>query len=287
MAVQDIKFIDIMNYYMYDERGKKLFYSGPESGLLLKTAAAVMLPPPMSTKEYVGTMDKAGYEKCFMCAFKMGSYRNRSYNIDYTNEVVYEEVKKFPDRLIGISGYDPFDIANSIRSLEKSVKEYGFKGVYAHTLGWGIPANDRRMYPVYAKCVELDIPFSMQIGQSWEPLPSEPGRPIYVDSVALDFPELRFVCSHTGYPWVEECVAVAWSRENIFIDTSAHAPNTIPQRMAPLMSFMASGAGRNKVLHGTNGWPLERIRPMFEALQMKEENFQAICRDNAIRIYKL
>ena len=60
MGVKDLKFIDIMNYYMYGERGKRLFYSGPESGLLLKTAAAVMLPPPMTTEEYVKHMDEAG-----------------------------------------------------------------------------------------------------------------------------------------------------------------------------------------------------------------------------------
>lgn len=208
-------------------------------------------------------------------------------NIDYSNEMVYEEVKKFPDRLVGICGYDPLNIMDSIRTIEKAVEEYGFKGVYAHTLGWGIAANDRRMYPVYAKCVELDIPFSMQVGQSYEPLPSEPGRPIYVDQVALDFPDLKFICSHTGYPWWEEAVALASKYDNVYVDTSAHLPKAIATRMKTLLDFMDSGLGRRKVLYGTNSFSFKMILEQFMGLPLKDESKAAILGENAIRLFKL
>lgn len=285
------KVIDTLNYFIYNKKGFKMFFSGPESSFLLRPLAKLVPSvddfPSVTTDQFVKQMDEAGFDKVFLCALKMGSYRTRSINIDYPNEVIYEETKKFPDRLVGICGYDPYFVMDSVRGIEKGVKEYGFKGVYAHTLGWGIAANDRRMYPCYAKCVELDIPFSMQIGQSYEPLPSEPGRPIYVDQVALDFPELRFVCSHTGYPWVEECVGVAWTRENVYIDCAAHAPRTFPARMKPLLDFMDTGLGRTKVIFGTNGFGLKNILDEFMALPLKDQSKKAILGENAIRVYKL
>jgi len=287
MGLEDLKAIDIMNYPNYDEEGKQLFFTGPESGLLMKTAAAAGIPPAMSTEDYVKVMDEAGYEKVFLCALKMGSYRHAVMNIDYDLDWVYERVKKFPDRLIGIAGYNPMYIMDSLNTIEKAVKEYGFKGVYAHTYGWDMGANDRRMYPVYAKCAELGIPFSMQIGQSYEPLPMDAGRPVYLNQPALDFPEVNFVCSHTAYPWVEECVSMAWTLPNVYIDTSAHAPKSLMTLMKPLLDFMNAGAGRSKVIYGTNGFPLKMAKDMFMSLPLKEETIQAVMHDNAARLYKL
>ena len=282
----EIKAIDVLNYYRYTKEGLAIFVGGPESSTLLKTN-----PPEffrtISTEEFIKEMDEASYEKVFLAAIKMGSYRARAMNMDYNNEMIYEETKKFPDRLVGIAGYDPLNIMESVRQIEKAAKEYGFKGVYAHTISWGMTADDRRMYPCYAKCVELDIPFSMQIGQSWEPLPVDVGRPIYVDKVVVDFPELRFICSHTGYPWHEEVVSLAWSRPNIYIDIAAHFPRTLPVRMKALVDFMDSRAGRNKVLFGTNSFPLKPYLDQFMALPISEETKLAVLRENAIRVFKL
>ena len=286
---EKFKVIDIINYLNYNKEGRKLFYEGglEFTEMVSEFGSPEMMPPPITTEEFVKQMDEAGYDKVFLCAIKMGSYKARAMGMDFTNEMIYEEVRKFPDRLVGICAYDPFYIVDSLKEIETAVKEYGFKGVYVMPHGWGIAANDRRMYPCYAKCVELDIPFSMQIGQAFERLPSEPGRPIYVDQVTLDFPELRFICSHTGYPWCEEVVAMAWKHKNVYIDTSAHAPRTIATRMRPLLDFMDSRAGRVKVLYGTNSWPLKMTLEQFMALPLKEETKTAILGENAVRVFKL
>jgi predicted TIM-barrel fold metal-dependent hydrolase len=66
---------------------------------------------------------------------------------------------------------------------------------------WNLPPNDRRYYPLYAECCELDIPFCTQVGHTGPLQPSEPGRPIpYLEEVALDFPDLKIVCGHIGFP---------------------------------------------------------------------------------------
>ncbi|MFC1923945.1 amidohydrolase family protein [Chloroflexota bacterium] len=284
---EKLRVVDVMNYLNYTKEGRDIYFSGPESSILVKRGALDYLPPPTTTEDFVKQMDQFGFEKVFLTALKMGSYRTHAMNMDFSNEMIYEEVKKFPDRLVGICGYDPYFIMDCLRDIERAVKEYGFKGVYAHTLGWGLRANDRRMYPVYAKCVELDIPFSMQTGQSFEPLPSEAGRPMYVDQVALDFPDLKFVCSHTGYPWVEEAVGVAWTRDNVYIDTSAHSPKSLLTRMKSLVDFMDSSLGRQKVLFGTNSFPFPMMLGQFMELPLKDESKAAILGENAIRLYKL
>lgn len=116
--------------------------------------------------------------------------------------------------------------------------------------------DHRRYYPFYAKCVELDVPVVMQIGHSAEAMPSETGRPILLDNIALDFPELRIVAAHTGWPWVEELIAMAWKHPNIFIATTAHAPRYWKPE---LVSFLNTRRGMGKVMYGSDfpvlAWP--------------------------------
>ena len=90
---------------------------------------------------------------------------------------------------------------------------------------WDLPPTDRRYYPLYAECIELDIPFCTQVGHTGPLAPSETGRPTpYIDQIAIEFPELRIVAGHIGYPWTQEMVAVATKHENVYIDTSAYTP---------------------------------------------------------------
>jgi hypothetical protein len=116
-------------------------------------------------------------------------------------------------------------------------------------------------------------------------MPSEVGRPLYLDQVALDFPELTIVGGHIGYPWTEEAIAVATKHENVYIDTSAYVVRRYP---APLVEFMR-GHGRRKVLFGSNypmilpGKALEGL----EGLGLDEEARELFLAGNARRTYAL
>jgi hypothetical protein len=194
-------------------------------------------------------------------------------------------VKQYPDRLVGIAGYNPLRIKESLREIEKGVKEYGFKGVYAHVHGFGIALNDKKMYPCYAKCGELDVPIILQTGHALELQPSEVGRPIYLDEVALDFRDLKIVGSHTGWPWCEELIALAWKHENVYLDISAHLPKYLDKSVIQFMDTR----GRDKVMFGTNGFPfaLSIFRNQFLDLKVKEETKRKVLRENAIRVFNL
>ncbi|MBI4489820.1 MAG: amidohydrolase [Deltaproteobacteria bacterium] len=288
MELLEIQAVDVMNY-PFTRTAQEKFWGSPEMDHMRRTALRgrsieEIFPDVSSTaEEFVAKMDLAGYEYVMLAAVKMGSYRRRWLAMDFSVDEVYELIHKYPNRLIGLAGYDPFSIYESVREIERAVQEYRFKGVYAHTLGWGIRPNDRRMYPCYLKCVELNIPFAMQIGHSLEVMPSEAGRPFYIDEVALDFPELKFIASHTGWPWCEELTALAWKHQNVYIDISAHLPRYLDHS---LINFMES-RGQDKILFGTNGFGMKRCKEEFLNLTLPEQAKVKVLRQNALKVFRL
>jgi hypothetical protein len=188
--------------------------------------------------------------------------------------------------VVGLAGFNPFKGMQSVRQVEKAVREYGFKGCYVHPYGWGLPLNDRKFYPLYAKCAELGVPVSMQVGHSAEHMPNEFGRPIHLDDIALDFPELKVIGAHTGWPWTEEMISLAWKHENVFLGIDAHHPKYLEPT---LLQFMKT-RGQNKVLWGTN-YPAvmheEAIRVIRTDLGLGEKVAEKILHGNAARVYGL
>ena len=279
---EDIKAVDVLNY-PYTPEGTAKFWASPEMTEMSQRVLGGHKPQGVSLEKFIADMDASGFDKVLIAAINMGSYRGTWLANSFTNEEVYEIIKQKPDRLIGMAGYNPMNIIESVRNIEKAVKEYGFKGVYAHTLGWDIRPDDRRMYPCYLKCIELGIPFSMQIGHSLEMMPSEGGRPIYIDKVALELPELVFVASHTGWPWVDECIAMASKHPNVYIDIASH----LPKYLEPSLIQFMDTRGQNKVLFGTNSFGLKRCKDQLMEMNLKDETKRKVLRDNAMRVFKL
>lgn len=166
-----------------------------------------------------------------------------------TNEEVAAAVRAEPERVVGIASVDLGKPMAAVRELRRCVKEYGFKGLRVLPWLWGIPPDDRRYYPLYAECIELDITFCLQVGHAGPMRPSDPGRPIpYLDTVAHEFPELRIVGGHIGFPWVNEMISLLMKHPNVYVDTSAYKATRFP---AELVAYMR-GPGERKVLFGTN-----------------------------------
>jgi len=303
----DIKAIDIMNYpnivkdvpYDFNEweewrqvcttTFKPFFPLGrfpntPEEYKQHKHLYGTAFYPFESVDELIKAMDKAGYDKICMAAVKMWSYRNHKLIFDFTIDQVSELVKKADGRIIGVAGYNPLRIKESLEEVERAVKEYGFKFVYVHTLGFGMAANDKRMYPLYALCEFYGIPVSMQVGHSAEPLPSWVGNPMAIDEVVLDFPKLKVNLSHTGYPWIEEWIDLVWKHPNVYGDISAYMPKSLDKR---LIEFMSSGRGNKKVMWGTNGIGLAHGKQQLMEMDMKDEYKENILRNNALRFMEI
>jgi predicted TIM-barrel fold metal-dependent hydrolase len=149
---------------------------------------------------------------------------------------------------------------------------------------FGVAPNDRRCYPLYAKCVELGVPVGFQVGHSAEVLPSNVGRPMLTDDVAIDFPDLKINLSHTGWPWTGEFCSMIWRHPNVYGDISAYFPSTLDKE---LVAFMDSSRGRNKILYGTNGFDLGRFKADFESLPISDKTRERVLRSNALEFLGL
>jgi uncharacterized protein len=203
-----------------------------------------------------------------------------------SNDEVAGFVKTYPDRFAGIASVNLHQPMEGVRELRRCVRELGFRGLRIIPWLWDLPPDDRRYYPLYAECVELGIPFCLQVGHTGPLCPSEPGRPIpYLDHVALEFPELKIVAGHIGYPWTAEMISLAMKYPNVYIDTSAYKSNRYPRELVDYLR----GPGRKKVLFGSNYpmlMPGDCLKDLA-ALELDDETNRLFLRENAKRVFSL
>ncbi|MDC0663691.1 amidohydrolase family protein [Marinobacter sp. SS21] len=232
---------------------------------------------PVSTT--LAMMAQAGVDRSLISAWVAPR------NVMISNDEVAGFVAEAPDRLVGVGAVDISRPMDAVREVRRCISELGFKAIRVLPWLWEVPPTDRRFYPVYAACCDLGVPFCTQIGHTGPLMPSEVGRPIYLDQVALDFPELVIVGGHIGYPWTDEAIAVATKHEHVYIDTSAYTARRYPQA---LVEFMG-GHGRRKVLFGTN-YPMimpAKALEHLDELSLDDEARNLFLGENACRVFKL
>lgn len=242
----------------------------------------------VTIEEYLKKMDRAGVERSFLIANRNGDMRVKGSG-ETPYAVVYDICKKYPDRFSGLAGIDPTRGMAGLRELEQGVREYGFIGAHLYPHWFGLAPDHAKYYPYYAKCCELDISIMMQVGnclvyQTDRRLPTV-ARPITLDQVAIDFPELPLIGIHIGWPWHDEMIAMAWKHPNVYIGLDAYAPKHWP----PSVVHYANSFGQDKVLFGTD-WPVidpERGTSEIDMHNFRPEALRKILRDNAVRVFKL
>ena len=237
-------------------------------------------PEELPLERTVAAMAAARVDKALVCAWHAPS------GALISNDEVAAFVRAAPDLLVGVAAVDLSRPMTAVRELRRAVKTLGMRALRVLPWLWNLPPNDRRYYPLYAECVELGVPFCLQVGHTGPMCPSEPGRPIpYLDEVALELPELVIVGGHIGYPWTEEMISLATKYPNVHIDTSAYKASRYP---APLREYM-KGHGRKKVLFGSNH-PM--IAPAdclagLDALGLDDEAKRLFLGENARRVFRL
>jgi len=234
---------------------------------------------PMS--QTLDEMNLAGTQYFLVCGIEATS----TVGFEIPNEWVARVVEEHPDRFIGGVAVDPHRGMEAVREIERYHRDHGFKFVKVAPFAHGIPPNHRLYYPIYSKCVELDIPIWTQVGHTGPLLPSEPGRPIHLDNVCLEFPELRVVAGHIGWPWTEEMLALARKHPNLYVGSDGHAPRRYPKVFVEFIN----GWGRTKVVFGTDYplIPLEKARNQVEDLGLSDDAKRKFLRDNAVKVFKL
>ena len=256
----------------------------------LKNAIKPFLPNikkmTSTTDEFVKLLDKMGVEKAVI--FNLDE-ETPSGIAGLPNDYYAEIVKKYPDKFVGFAGIDPLKRMKAVREIRRSY-DLGLRGVAVRPFMFGIPPHHAKMYPIYSTCVELDIPIWFHLSINYSTNNMEVERPIYLDIVAQDFPELKIIAGHGGWPWVNELVAVAWRNPNIYIDIASYLPKYIGMKGTGWEQLIHFGNSvlQDKILFGSTwlfmGMSIKQLADGVMELPLKEEVKRKWLYENAARL---
>jgi hypothetical protein len=210
------------------------------------------------------------------------------------NDYVAETAAAYPDVLTGFASVDPRKGATAVIELDRAVTDLGLRGLKLHPIHQAFFPDDPAFTPLFSKAEDLGIPVLMHSGYAAAGANTPGGggfelaysRPIpHVDSLAARHPGLTIIMAHPAWPWIQEQVAVALHKPNVFIDLSGWAPKYIPKELIA----EAGGRLRKKVLFGSDYPYISPVTWMeqFADLEIRDEARELILHDNAARILGL
>ena len=197
-------------------------------------------------------------------------------------------LREHPDRIIPCVDADPTDITGTIRRIRQAKREWGIKAVTSFPSGFvpQVPVNDRAYYPIYAECVDLELPIIINAGVPGPRVRMMCQHVELFDDVCFDFPELRIVMRHGAEPWQALAVKLMLKWPGLHYMTSAFAPRYYP---AEIVDY-ANTRGVNKVMYAgyyPMGLSLDRIVAELRQLPLRDHVWAPFLRDNAVRVFNL
>jgi predicted TIM-barrel fold metal-dependent hydrolase len=210
-----------------------------------------------------------------------------------TNEEIAELAHKNSDVAIPFASIDPHRGEEGVRRARRLIKDYGVKGFKFHPTVQEFYPNDRLAYPLYEVIAEAKLPALFHTGQTGVGAGTPGGggirlkysNPIYLDDVAVDFPDMPIILAHPSFPWQEEALSVATHKPQVYIDLSGWSPKYFP----PILVQYANTLLKDKILFGSD-YPVlspERWMEEFEKLPIKPEVRPLILKENAARLLRL
>jgi len=209
-------------------------------------------------------------------------------DVHVLNKTVGELVQKHPDKLIGFAGVDPLASENAVEDLDQYINEWNMKGLNLQPWVQGLYANDKRLYPLYDYCQQKGIPVAIHASINFSVNRKiDYSRPLYLDEIACEFPELTIVANHGGWPWVNEMVAVAWKHPNVYIETGGISPKYISRPGTGWELFLTYGNSvlQDQIVFATDSLiPHERVVKELDLLRLKDHVKEKFLHKNAMRI---
>jgi predicted TIM-barrel fold metal-dependent hydrolase len=210
-----------------------------------------------------------------------------------TNEEIAELAHKNSDVAIPFASIDPRRGDEGVRQARRLIQDYGVKGFKFHPTVQEFYPNDRLAYPLYEVIAEAKLPALFHTGQTGVGAGTRGGggirlkysNPIYLDDVAVDFPDMPIILAHPSFPWQEEALSVATHKPQVYIDLSGWSPKYFP----PILVQYANTLLKEKILFGSD-YPVmspERWLADFEKLDIKAEVRPLILKENAARLLRL
>jgi len=242
------------------------------AGLALKIRAGEFVEP----EAMVERMDELGFSTLLLPTGDLddGDFTPVASRFSETAKLA----ERWPGRFAGLALIDPRGGMQAVRELDRRLADEWIVGCYLHTHSFDRPFDAAEYYPFYALAATHDVPVVMQAGFSGGMTASECGRPIGIDRAALYFTDTRFVLSHTGYPWVDEAIAMARKFSNVFVGTASYPPRRWP---AALVEFLTS----HKVLFGTNFPTVGHSQAVAQLQELGFDHDNALVEDTARRVF--
>ncbi|WP_423798596.1 amidohydrolase family protein [Neobacillus sp. SAB-20_R2A] len=211
-------------------------------------------------------------------------------NHDYVAEIL----KKYPGRFIGFAGYNPHKGTGSLKTVRKAITEQGYKAVVIPPYEHGVKADDRKYYPLYALCDELNIPIWIHSSINYYRQTSVfLDHPSNLEAPLMDFKNLKIIAGHGGWPWVPDLIAMLLKYENLYVDTSAFRPKYIaePNTGWDMFMYYANSLIQDKIVFGSDwltlGMPIKDVISEIEAWPLKDSVREKFYWKNANKVFNL
>ncbi len=209
------------------------------------------------------------------------------------NEEVAEVAAENNDVLIPFASIDPAKGKMGVREARRLIEDYGVRGFKFHPSSQGFYPNDRKAYPLYEVIAGAKLPALFHTGQTGvgAGVPGGLGirlkysNPMYVDDVAVDFPDMPIILAHPSFPWQDEALSVATHKPTVYIDLSGWSPKYFPPNLVQYANTLL----KDRVLFGSD-YPVitpDRWIADFEKLPIKPEVRPLIMKENAARLLGL
>jgi hypothetical protein len=197
-------------------------------------------------------------------------------------------LREHPDRFFGSVEIDPNDITGAVREIRQAHDEFDIKAVGTFPAGCNpqVPVSDRRYYPIYQTCIDLDLPIVSNAGVPGPRVPAACQDVMHFDQVCYDFPELRIVMRHGAEPWEALAVKLMLKWPGLHYMTSAFAPKYYPKQIVDF----ANTRGSEKIMYAgyyPMGLSLRRIFQEMNEVPFNPDVWPKFLRENAIRVFKL
>src|SRR6516162_9883272 len=188
---------------------------------------------------------------------------------------------------------DPARAAEGVRMARRLIEDYGVRGFKFHPSSQSFYPNDKAAYPLYEVIEAAGLPALFHTGQTGAGAGTRGGggirlaysNPMYLDDVAVDFPDMPIILAHPSFPWQEEALSVATHKPQVYIDLSGWSPKYFP----PILIQYANTLLKDKMLFGTD-FPVltpERWMSDLEKIAIRDEVKPGIFKLNAIRLLGL
>lgn len=217
---------------------------------------------PATTGQLLEEMDQAGVEKGVILGQDTHATRNPSFkNYSIRNDELAGIASRSRDRLVAFAGVDPNAGAGALKELRRSTKKLGTRGLKVHSSANSVYINDRRlMFPLYRYCEENGLPVLIHTGTTGlGDCEIKYSKTELADEVCQEFPDLKVVMAHFGWPWPDVAIAIAVRNPNVFIDVSGWKPRYMPAGVLPYLN----GVLQDRFLFGTD-YPMLRQKQWMD-----------------------